>query len=149
MRNTNQSWGFQQQPNSRGSNFNPSFEMDQLTVWYSSNFLVEAKYRKQSFISRKKRKFDANKLFVIFQVRTGLNYINVKAKLACTKLSEKFPEQLYFTPPYRTVVHGEITEKHRLLNIWKKYLSELAHTKFKYQRNLFIRRLKTTQTECC
>ena len=41
--------------------FSPSVEMDHLIVLYTTNFLVEPKNRKQSFISRNKRKFDANK----------------------------------------------------------------------------------------
>ena len=40
--------------------FSPSVEMDHLIVIYITNFLVEPKNRKQSFISRNKRKFDAN-----------------------------------------------------------------------------------------
>ena len=35
--------------------------MDHLIVLYTTNFTVEPKNRKQSFISRNKRKFDANK----------------------------------------------------------------------------------------
>ena len=39
----------------------PSVSLDHLTVFFATNFLVEPKNRKQSFISRNKRKFDANK----------------------------------------------------------------------------------------
>ena len=41
--------------------FSPSVEMDHLIVLYTTIFFVEPKNRKQSFISRNKRKFDANK----------------------------------------------------------------------------------------
>ena len=41
--------------------FSPSVEMDHLIVLYTTDFPVELKNRKQSFISRNKRKFDANK----------------------------------------------------------------------------------------
>ena len=69
--------------------------MDHLIVLYATNFLVEPKNRKQSFISRNKRKFDANifSLYLsnqdwgnIYQCEVGNSMYNVFINVFSTTL---------------------------------------------------------------
>ena len=72
--------------NSRGSDFSPSVETDLLIVFYTTKFLVEPRNRKQSLSLEKESSMQIN-LVLIFQIRTGFNYINVKMEMACTMFS--------------------------------------------------------------
>ena len=146
--------------------FSPSVEIDHLIVLYTTNFFVEPKNRKQSFTSRNKRKFDANKFSLdlsnqdwsnLYQCEDGNSMYNVFINVFSTTLELHAPLIKSFQPerknaekPWLTKeLREEITKKHRLFNIWKKNPSEQAHTIFKYQRNLVYRRLKTAQNEFC
>ena len=146
--------------------FSPSVEMDHLVVLYTTNFLVEPTNRKQSFISRNKRKFDANKFSLdfsnqdwsnLYQCKDGNSMYNVFLNVFSTTLEfhgpliETFqPERKIAEKPWLTKEQREeITKQHRLFNIWQKNPSEQAHTIFKYQRNLVNRRFKTAQNEFC
>ena len=146
--------------------FSPSVEMDHLIVLYTTNFPVEPKYRKQSFISRNKRNFDANKFSLdlsnqdwsnLYQCEDGNSMYNAFINVFSTTLEFHAPLIKSFQPerkiaekPWLTKeLREEIAKKHRLFNIWKNNPSEQAHTIFKYQRNLVNRRLKTAQNEFC
>ena len=92
---TSRSGLFQPKPNSRGSNFSPSVEMDHCIVLYTTTFLVEPKNRKQSFINRNKRKFDANKFSLdlsnedwsnLYQCEDGNSMYNVFINIFSTTL---------------------------------------------------------------
>ena len=146
--------------------FSPSVEMDYLIVLYTTNFLVEPQNRKQSFISRNNRKFDAYKFTLdlsnqdwsnSYQCEDGNSKCNVFINVFSTPLElhapltkklstrKKIAEKPWLTKELRE----EITKKHGLFNIRKKNPSEQAHTVFKHQRNLVNRRLKTAQKEFC
>ena len=75
--------------------FSPSVGMDNLIVLYITNFLVEPKNRKQSFISRNKRKFDAKKFSLdlsnqdwsnLYQCEDGNSMYNVFINVFSTTL---------------------------------------------------------------
>ena len=136
--------------------------MDHLIVLYTTNFLVDPKNRKQSFINRNKRKFDANKFSLdlsnkdwsnLYQWQDGIGMCNVFINVFSTTIELHAPLVKNFQPERKIArkprltkeLRQEITEKHILLHIWKKNPSEQAHTSFKYQRNLVTRRLKTAQ----
>ena len=140
--------------------------MHHLIVLYTTNFLVEPKNRKQSFISRNKRKFDANKFSLdlsnqdwsnLYQCEDGNSMYNVFINVYSTTLDLRAPLKKSFQPerkiaekPWLTKeLREEITKKHRFFINWKKNPSKQAHTIFKYKRDLVNRRLKTAQNEFC
>ena len=97
--------------------FSPSVEMDHLIVLYTTNFLVEPKNRKQSFISRNKRKFDANKFSSdlsnqdwsnLYQCEDGNSIYNVFINVFSTTLELHAPLIKSFQP------ERKIAEKHWL-----------------------------------
>ena len=74
--------------------------MDHLIVLYTTNFLVEPKNRKQSFISRNKRKFDANKFSLdlssqdwsnLYQCEDGNSMYNAFINVFSTTLEFQAP----------------------------------------------------------
>ena len=140
--------------------------MNHLIVLYSTNFPVEPKNRKQSFISRNKRKFDAKKFSLdlsnqdwsnLYQCEDGNNMYNAFINVFSTTLEFHAPLIKSFQPERKIAertwltkeLREEIGKKHRLFDIWKNNPSEQVHTIFKYQRNLVNRRLKTAQNEFC
>ena len=145
--------------------FSPSVETDHFIILYTTNFLVEPKNRKHSFISRNKRKFDANKFSLdlsnqdwsnLYQCEDGNSMYNVFINVFSTTLEFHAPliksfqqERKIAGKPWLTKSLEKKSPKNILFNIWKKNPSEQAHTIFKYQRNLVNMRLKTAQNEFC
>ena len=87
--------------------FSTSVEMDHLIVLYTTNFLVEPKNRKQNFISRNKRKFDANKFSLdlsnqdwsnLYQCEDGNSMYNVFINVFSTTLELQAPLIKSFQP---------------------------------------------------
>ena len=81
--------------------------MDHLIVLYTTNFLVEAKNKKQSFIGRSKRKFDANKISLdissqdwdnLYQCEDGNCMYNVSINVFSTTLDLQSPFLKNFQP---------------------------------------------------
>ena len=74
--------------------------MDHLNVLYTTNFFVEPKNKKQTFISRNKRKFDANKFSLdlsnkdwsnLYQCEDGNSMYNVFINVFSTTLELHAP----------------------------------------------------------
>ena len=145
--------------------FSPSVERGHLIVSYTTNFLGEPKNRKQSFISRNKGKFGANKfsldlsnqdwsnlyqcedensMYIVF-----INVFSTNLEFHAPLIKSFQPERKFAENPWLTKSREKKPPKNRLFNIWKKNPSEQAHTIFKCQRNLLNRRLKTAQNEFC
>ena len=87
--------------------FSPSVEMDHLFVLYTTNFLVEPENRKQSFISRNKRKFDANNLSLdlsnrdwsnLYQCEDGNSMYHIFINVFSTNLEFRAPLIKNFQP---------------------------------------------------
>ena len=110
--------------------------MDHLIVLYTINFSFERKNRKQSFISRNKRKFDANKFILdlsnqdwsnLYHCEDGKSMYNAFINVFSTTLEFHAPLMKSFQPekkiaekPWLTKeLREEIAKNYRLFNIWK------------------------------
>ena len=116
------SWVFQQKPKSRCSDFFPSVEMDHLIVLYTTIFFVKPKNRKQSFISRNKRKFDANKFSLdlsnqdwnnLYQCEDGNSMYNVFINVSSTTLELHAPLIKSFQPQRKIAEKPWLTKELR------------------------------------
>ena len=121
--------GFQQQPNSRGS------DLKWITLQFGTLpiFLLKPKIGSK-VLCRKKRKFDANKISRDLSSQDWMKLYQCEGGISMYKIIIKILVQLLFTPlikssqPERKVaekpwltkeLREEMTEKHRLFNIWK------------------------------
>ena len=75
---------FQQKPSSRGSDFSPSVEMMFCTL---PTFLLRLKIGSEVLSVETKESSMQINLVLMFQVKTGVTYINVKMDIACTMFS--------------------------------------------------------------
>ena len=67
--------------------FSPSVEMDHLIVLYTTNFLLNLRTGSKVLSVETKESSMQINLVSIFQIRTGVTYINLKMEIACTMFS--------------------------------------------------------------
>ena len=102
--------------------FSPSVEMDHLIVLYTTNFFVEPKNKKQNFISRNKRKFDANNFSLdlsnqdwsnLYQCEDGNSVYNVFINVFSTTLELHAPLIKIFQPERKNAGKPWLTKELR------------------------------------